>query len=113
MRGRVGARQKAPSSVHSKEGGEGKQGSVAGMERQLGIDRVRAGQSRLNTMGDAANKESASELQVPEQSAEGWQEAGKSSPSCCCSMAEGRGRSLGLLFHSLTKKEIISVTAEA
>lgn len=72
-----------------------------------------SGQRRLSTMGDAANKENASELQVLEQSAEGWQEAGKSSPSCCCSMAEGRGRSLALLFHSLTKKEIISVTAEA
>lgn len=64
-------------------------------------------------MGDAANKESASEFQVPEQSAEGWQEAGKSSPSCCCGMAEGRGDSLGLLFHSLTKRETIAVTAEA
>lgn len=58
------------------------------MERQLDLDKVRAGQRGLNTMDDAANKDNASELQVPE-SAESWQEAGKSSPFCCCCMEEG------------------------
>lgn len=59
------------------------------MERQLGIDKVRAGQRGLNTTGDTANKDNASELQVPEQSAGSWQEAGKSSPFCCLCMEEG------------------------
>lgn len=78
----------------------------------MGIDRGRAGQRGLSTDGDAANKERTSELQRSEQSAGDWQEAGKSSPSHCCCMAEGRGGSLGLL-HSLTKREMIPVTAEA
>lgn len=64
-------------------------------------------------MDDAANKDSGSKLHVPKQSAESWQEAGNSSPSCCSCMAEVRGGSLGLLFHSLTERETIPVTAEA
>lgn len=59
------------------------------MERQLNIDKVRAGQRGLNTMGDAARKDNASELQVPEESADSWQEAGKFSPFCCHCMEEG------------------------
>lgn len=43
------------------------------MERQLNIEKVRAGQRGLNTVGDSANKDNASELQAPEQSADSWQ----------------------------------------
>lgn len=67
----------------------------------------------MNTVGDKANNESASELHVPDQSAEGRQEIGNFFLSCCCCMAKGRGVSLGFLFHSLTKREMIPVTAEA
>lgn len=71
MRGRVSGRGKAPSSVPSEEGGEGKQGSVAEMERQAGHRQGRAGQRGIDTLGDAASDESASEFQFPEQSVEG------------------------------------------
>lgn len=58
------------------------------MERQLDIEKVRAGQRGLNTVSDAASKDNASELQALEQSADSWRVAGKSSPCCCHCMEE-------------------------
>lgn len=74
------------------------------MERQLDIDKVRAGQRGLNSMGDTDDKDNASELQVPGQSADSWQEAGMH--------GRGRGKPLGMLFHSLTERKMIPITAE-
>lgn len=87
LRRRVDGRGKS-TTLNTYEEEEEKE-SVSGMERQLAIDKVRAGQTGLNTKGDTDNKDNASELQIPEQSADSWQEAGGSSPFCCHFVEEG------------------------